>query len=260
MEWGGIALPLSAVWHAMPLAIWELRVGFISDFNSFHLVLRGKMTDRSNCWSITIFDESYSTAKLPAGWEIKGQKEMCPKTNKEHYQGMLTTPQVRFTAVKKVFPLAHIEKARKPTALAQYVKKEDTRLCSIPDRKSQIPTLWDYSEKIAHIWNDESFTSYCSDFEEHASLADKTKTDIDDLALRYVDSLISDEIRNGSFGIEFIAINPMFRSAWKKFWRPMVARARKQAEEDSNTIVYPDAILQETILEETSEEKGCESS
>lgn len=227
---------------------------------SFHLVLRGKMTDRSNCWSITIFDESYSTAKLPAGWELKGQIEKCPKTEKDHYQGMLITPQIRFSAVKKVFPLAHIEKARKPTALAQYVKKEDTRLQSIPDRKSEIPTIWDYADHIAQVWNDDSFSQLCTEFEKNASLADRQKTDIDDLALRYVDSIISQEIRNGKKGVEFIAINPMFRSALKKFWRAMVHRAREE-EIISNTIVYPeDAVLQETIHEETSEEKGRESS
>jgi len=226
------------------------------------------MTDRSNCWSLTIFDESYSTAKLPAGWELKGQIEKCPKTEKDHYQGMLTTPQIRFSAVKKVFPLAHIEKARKPTALAQYVKKEDTRLKSIPDRKSEIPTLWDYSDKIADMWHEEGFKQLCTEFYENASLAEKTKTDIDDLALRYVDSLISREIENGARGIEFIAINPMFRSAWKKFWRVMVKRsnlarefeeADNYVEEISNTIVYPEDAIQETILEETSEEKGRES-
>lgn len=218
------------------------------------------MTDRSNCWSITIFDESYSTATLPSGWVMKGQIEICPKTEKQHYQGMLNTPQVRFSAVKKVFPLAHIEKARKPTALAQYVKKEDTRLQSIPDRKSEIPTIWDYADHIASEWDDDDFKILCECFEKDAPLAEKTKTNIDDLALRYVDQIISEEIRNGKRGIEFIAINPMFRSAFKKFWKSMVFRARQTPEETSDSIIYNDA-SQETILEEAShEEKGYQSS
>lgn len=230
---------------------------------------------RSTCWSITIFDDAYITTNYPKTWELKGQLEKCPDTEKVHYQGMLTTPQERFSAIKKVFPKAHIEKARKPKALIQYVKKEDTRLQSIPDRKGEIPTLWDYSDHIVEIWNEEDFKTLCDDFEENASLADKTKTTTDDLALRYIDSLISEEIRNGAKGIMFIAINPMFRSALKKFWRPMVYAAQKaykercqyiadcvaydMAEENSNTVVYPDA-LQETICEETIQEKGCESS
>ena len=207
---------------------------------------------RSNCWSITIFDETYKTAQYPKTWELTGQLEKCPETGKEHYQGMLTTPQERFAAIKKVFRTAHIEKARKPTALAQYVKKEDTRLQSVPDRKGDIPTLWDYSEKVAILWNDDDFNKICDDFDVNASLADKTKTTQGDLALRYVDSIISQEIRNGSFGVEFIAINPMFRSAWKKFYADMVLRARKRAKEDSEPIVYNEGQIQET-----TDEEGC---
>ena len=207
---------------------------------------------RSNCWSITIFDETYKTAQYPKTWELTGQLEKCPETGKEHYQGMLTTPQERFAAIKKVFRTAHIEKARKRTALAQYVKKEDTRLQSVPDRKGEIPTLWDYADHIAEIWNDDDFKNLCSDFDENASLSDKTKTGQDDLALRYIDSLISDEIRNGSKGVMFIAVNPMFRSSFKKFWKPMVYAARKRVEENSNPIVYNEGQIQETTCEENN--------
>lgn len=215
---------------------------------------------RSACWSVTIFDDAYKTAQLPAGWVLSGQLELCPATEKQHYQGMLQTPQIRFSAVKKVFPLAHIEKARKPNALAQYVRKEDTRLQSIPDRKSEIPTIWDYADHIASVWNDDEFKNLCSDFDANSTMADKTKTTQGDLALRYIDSLIADEIRNGSKGVMFIAINPMFRSAFKKFWQPMVHAARQRIHEISDSIVYPD--VQETLLEETCEiseiKESCE--
>ena len=224
------------------------------------------MTERSNCWSLTIFDETYSTAQLPAGWELKGQKEMCPKTLKEHFQGMLTTPQCRFAAVKKVFPLAHIEKARKPTALAQYVKKEDTRLVSIPDRKSNIPTLWDYSEHVAREWDAMAFGEFRQNFYDTATEQEIVKTTDDDLALRYVDSIIDRHIRNGMFGVEFIGINPMFRASWKKFWRAMVDRAwdkmAQDLEENMPSIVYNDeGPVQETSCTQSSQaEESSESS
>lgn len=97
------------------------------------------MTDRqtrATCWSLTInnptkSDEEWIQQARQKGWQVEGQLEKG-KEGTEHYQLMVKTPQVRFSAVKKQFPRAHIEIARNPAALAQYVAKEETREADLP--------------------------------------------------------------------------------------------------------------------------------
>jgi hypothetical protein len=173
--------------------------------------------DRATCWSITINnpteDDLYPT--LPAKWVQQGQIEMGAEGT-QHFQGMLTTPQVRFSAVKKVFPRAHIEVARNKQALSAYVQKEETRLESVPNRSSNIPTLFDYQHTIAKRFDMVVFMEQCE-------TEDKVPSDH---VLDYIDALVAEDIVKGVCGIEYIAINPMWRSAWKKFWRAMVQREK----------------------------------
>ena len=42
--------------------------------------------------------------------------------------------------------------------------------------------------------------------------------------LRYVDKLVSDQIKTGKTGLEYTGINPMWRSSWKKFYRAILQR------------------------------------
>jgi len=201
-------------------------------FKSLPLVLQAKtMTDRANCWSITINNptEKDLNPTLPAGWSITGQIEQGEEKT-EHYQACLTTPQVRFSAVKKVFPRAHIEMAKNRDALKKYVHKEDTRLTAVADKQSNIPTLFDYQHTIAERWVDSEWEA----FAEKMTNEDPKKT-IGDWALEYVDSLVATDIENGLCGIEYIAINPMWRSAWKKFWRPMIRRERQRVADKRQT-------------------------
>lgn len=180
-------------------------------------------SERATCWSITINNPSEEEVKptLPAGWSLTGQMEAGEEKGTEHYQGMLTTPQTRFSAVKRVFPRAHIEVAKNRTALAKYVHKADTRIAEVADHTSNIPTLFNYQHEVAGKWNDE-------DWREHLDrhLAENPKMDVGEIAILYVDTLVAMDIEDGRCGVEFIAINPMWRSAWKRFWRQMVKRER----------------------------------
>lgn len=195
------------------------------------------MTERATAWSITINNptEKDLSPTLPAGWSMTGQIEKGDQEGTEHYQGLLKTTQVRFTAVKKVFPRAHIEPARNVNALKKYVHKEETRVAIVEDVKSNIPTLFDYQHTIASRWDDNEFYDLVQarrDFEsEHK---DKFMTE-DDLAMQYLDEMVAKDIERGVCGVEYIAINPMWRSAWKKFWRQMVSRERLRRQEDRQT-------------------------
>lgn len=177
------------------------------------------MTQRATCWSVTINNPTEEDMKveLPAGWSLTGQKEVGAEGT-EHYQGMLRTPQVRFAAVKKVMKRAHIEVAKNPRALEKYVHKADTRVEEVADRKSDIPTLFEYQDIIAALWQ-------WDEYRELAEAPANSLTNPNELAMRYVDSLVAYDIEtNGRRGAEFIGINPMWRSSWKLFWRSIIHR------------------------------------
>lgn len=177
---------------------------------------------RSSVWSITINNPTDSDLKvdLPAGWKLTGQIEKGSEGT-THYQGMLKTNQVRFSAVKKVFVRAHIEPAKNAKALEKYVHKEDTRVSTVEDRVSNIPTLFEYQVTIAKRWDESEW----DEFKAKAIESDeKLVLNLGEVALRYIDCLVEVDIQNGVRGVEFIAINPMWRSAWKRFWRSMVDR------------------------------------
>lgn len=61
--------------------------------------------------------------------KVHGGLEECPDTKRVHYQGAIQCRgQQRFSAIKKWMPKAHIEAARDPAALKQYVMKEETAI------------------------------------------------------------------------------------------------------------------------------------
>lgn len=188
------------------------------------LVLQAQM-ERGTCWSITInnpTDDDLKPSFPNNKWVMKGQIEQG-KEGTVHYQGMLTTPQVRFSAVKKALPRAHIELAKNRQALEKYVQKEDTRVAVVQNIHNNIPTLFDYQHTVASKWDDEEFRTFCAKYDNDYII----KHGMGEIALLYVDTIVAKDIEDGMCGIEYIAINPMWRSAWKKFWRQMVRRERK---------------------------------
>lgn len=184
------------------------------------------MGDRATCWSITInnpTDEDMVAVKSPPvpGWKMSGQMEQG-KEGTMHYQGMLQTPQVRFSAVKKIYPRAHIEVARNKKALETYVRKEDTRIETVDS--SHIPSIFDYQTIIANKWKQDEYDEMARQL---------PRKDRDDVAMLYLDSLVSQDIERGQRGAEWIASNPMWRNSWKKFWRAIIKRAQNGQVHDS---------------------------
>lgn len=185
------------------------------------------MTDRATCWSLTINNptpEQYQIT-LPVGWHLEGQLERGEQGT-EHFQGMLRTPQVRFSAVKRIFPRAHIEAAKNPVALKKYVHKEETRVASV----ESIPTLFEYQTIIADKWDQDEYNRRWQTAIEQTQLPMP-----DDVAMQYIDDLVAADIESGRRGAEFIAINPMWRSSWKLFWRSIIIRhaSQKQAKQQA---------------------------
>jgi len=172
------------------------------------------MTARSTCWSITInnpTEEEKKCPNLPPGWKFAGQLE-SGEEGTVHIQAMLTTPQVRFSAVKRHFPRAHIEVARNKNALQAYVHKPETRVGTIETSAGM--TAFQLTEQIISGWNDDEYQNWVG-------------LRFEDPHMRYADCLIKRLIEGGaSGGIEYVAINPMWRSAFKRYGLSMIARQR----------------------------------
>lgn len=190
------------------------------------------MSDRATCWSITINNpiEADYKVELPAGWKLEGQLERGEVEGTLHYQGMLSTPQVRFSAVKKIFLKAHIEVARNRKALEKYVNKVETRVEKVETNFSRIPTLFEYQDIIAAKWSKDDFGQFCQKLMEKNQLSD-----FDEAAMCYLDQLVAADIESGRRGAEYIAVNPMWRSSWKKFWRSIIKRHARSSDSSSCT-------------------------
>lgn len=105
-----------------------------------------KVEGTHKTWSITLnnpTEEELAVWKAASShhWVKKalGQLEKG-ESGTIHLQAMLKTKPVRFAQVKKLLPRAHIEVAHHELALERYVKKEDTRVASLPDQTSTIQT------------------------------------------------------------------------------------------------------------------------
>lgn len=103
------------------------------------------MSQRASHWSLTINNPEPSDYEAidrarQKGWRVTGQEEKG-KEGTPHLQLHLATPQVRFSAVKKLFTRAHIEIARNPMALEAYVNKDDTRAGALPTAQEKYPSL-----------------------------------------------------------------------------------------------------------------------
>lgn len=93
------------------------------------MVQTDRQTDKTTRWAFTAYEEQWGLFKeIPDivkewGW----QTEICPDTQRQHYQGyILTRSQQRFSAMRKILPGVHIEPARNWSALLNYCKKEES--------------------------------------------------------------------------------------------------------------------------------------
>lgn len=204
---------------------------------------------KGTCWSITLNNPTEQEIALwnniskhahfvkSAQGQLERGKEGTP-----HIQGMLRTDSVRFSAVKKLLPRAHIEKAKNALALAQYVTKEESREGQLQSskRETQVASpeaiqkeLYDShlsfvcNYKVEPFWVGEKvkykMVKRTSPFEtspvnfmkllseEHiwkSYFKDNTKT--------IMDTTFDVMIQKGFYGVEFISANNLTCGAFKK--------------------------------------------
>lgn len=186
------------------------------------------MTDtRATCWSLTINNPTDTTEEeinlaRQKGWHVIGQKEKGEQGT-EHYQLMLKTPQVRFSAVKKAFKTAHIEVAKNPTALAKYVQKEETRVGELKQNDSMYPSM-------SKVWS--LFAIHVDDNGGGSGEYLNWKAE---KWLKQWDWFIGDTIRGGIY-VEQIGANPQFRSIVKLYGSDIVTRELSRPNSDSQSV------------------------
>lgn len=209
------------------------------------------MTERATCWSVTINnptksdDEWIAQARQKSGWKVYGQLEQG-QAGTPHYQLMVTTPQVRFSALKKAFPRAHIEIARDRKALEKYVAKEDTRVASLNVSQDKYPSCskvmaWYgiYYDEYMKVLGHECFNT-----------------------LQPFEQMVRSKIREGYY-VEAIAVNPQVISSIKKYGRSIAFRERnlrRQTDRQTDENIVLDIDITNASDEGTSQTQLSEES
>lgn len=191
-------------------------------------------TERATTWSLTINNPTAADLEeidlaRQKGWKVVGQLE-AGENGTEHYQLCLTTPQVRFSAVKKAFTRAHIEVCRNRAALEKYVQKEDTRIAALPgsDKYPSLSKLWelffDYLLLEDEVGGD-NIDQYLHGIAVNPFWHDLRKNPLG-LFDVYIERLIAD-----GYHVETMAVNPQVRACWKMYWNSILVRCARQREQ-----------------------------
>jgi len=208
-------------------------------------------SDKSCCWSVTINNPTdddrlnWSNLKgLPWVREVSGQIEQGEEGTL-HIQGMVKTLSVRFAALKKALPRAHIEAARNATALAKYVVKEDTRVQSIPTVKTA--TQADVQNWVCNQVLEDCYRMEQKSLKEPLNVLDYVESDLilkySDMIRKhwemYVDEGVRSLIKSGYYGVEYVMANPQVRMAFKKYL-PEICYRHCHAPQEVTPSSYPE--------------------
>lgn len=181
---------------------------------------------RASSWSVTInnptaSDEENIQLARQKGWKVEGQLEKG-KEGTPHYQLLVKTPQVRFSALKKAFPRAHIEVCRNVVALEQYVHKEETREGELASTNEMYPSL-------QKVWD------MMADYIDMNRLTQKWYDSDPDGRLVIFDQFIGYIIEEG-YVVESIGANPQTRSMVKLYGEKIYIRSlRRQTDRQTDT-------------------------
>ena len=195
------------------------------------------MSDKSSRWQFTAYEEQFTLFNsMPPGIAEWGwNTEICPKTNRTHYQGYLRLQsQQRFAWLRKLLPGVHIEIAKNWTALVQYCQKEDTRAPGTePEHQiNDIPTQFSYAEEVANrIVKQELLIMSANP--NHIHFRDWSLEE----AHGTIETLVRSDIATGRRGIQWIASNPNWKVMWKAFWKECLLAAFRPKKTDRQTDV-----------------------
>lgn len=187
------------------------------------------MSDRATAWSLTInnptaADEEEIALARQRGWKVEGQLEKGSEGTL-HYQLLLRTPQIRFSAVKKAFSRAHIEIARNVSALQSYVHKQESAVAELPTTSDKYPSLSKFWEllfdqfRVAGVLN--VYPAHGSGEYRSLPTCDWSPSSTDP-TYEY-EMAVANLIMEG-YHVETLAVNPQNISAFRKFAIPLMIR------------------------------------
>lgn len=167
------------------------------------------MDTRATAWSVTMNMktiprdrcEEYIGRARQNNWNVEGQIEQGEQGT-QHYQLLVRTPQVRFSAVKKMFPTSHIEVCRNVSALRNYVHKEESRLEELKQVENKFVSWKDVRSK---------FFEWLLDYPGASDTEDQQKR------IELWDEFIEYSIGEG-IECDVIGVNPQYRSCIMKYW------------------------------------------
>lgn len=218
-----------------------------------------KQDNRASCWSVTInnpTDADYENMEhaRQRGWKVEGQLEKGEEGT-PHLQLMVRTPQVRFSAVCKMFPRAHVEPARNVAALSTYVHKEKGRVAPIPTGSDSYPSQAKFWYLVAKKMNNNQphWTMDDKNALRHPDACDPEDGYRPNRAFMYQDAfdrivgsdplkyldIWTEELIAEGYYVECHATNPAVRAAWKKWWRSIVYRAMETARQTDIRVQIP---------------------
>lgn len=209
------------------------------------------MADRGSAWILTInnpdaaADAAISTAK-DRGWKVYGQLEQG-ESGTPHYQLCIKSGYTRFAAIKKVFPMAHIEAARNEAAVEQYVQKEATRIGALPSDESRMSM-----KKIMLLLVN---NAYCT-----RDLRMLTNEEIDKVYWNAVNNILEQRPGLISLLVQPNYIRAFRYTAWT--WKEIaVAEAESEMDVENEPAAAATAIneiIEEDIIELPAESTGLE--
>lgn len=206
------------------------------------------MADKTTRWAFTAYESQFDLFKKmhPAVRQWGWNTEICPDTQRLHYQGyILTRQQHRFKgklpadSLRRMFPGVHIEPARDWAALLNYCKKAESRAPGTEPvhEESKHMDLYSYSEDLASRLPNwaavrELWMGHCN---EVCRLCRIKQAEPSVLGLILYKSpeeyaystilkdMISSDVQAG-LPVEFIVQNPLFITTWKNKLRDLIFR------------------------------------
>lgn len=143
-----------------------------------------RQTDKGTRWAFTAYEEQWNLfddiKKIPQVKEWGWQKEVCPETGRQHYQGyLLASSQVRLSHWLKHLKGVHMEIARDWNALKNYCKKAETAVEGTQVAVKNDQEFWSmersFVELMTHYDDFHSkWTERYMNLREHTSNASKT--------------------------------------------------------------------------------------
>jgi len=176
-----------------------------------------RQTDRqikSTTWAFTAYDQQWPLFEtMPPGIAEWGwQREICPETNRPHYQGYLRlTQQQRFAWFAKNLPGVHVEQALNWEGLIRYCKKTETAIPGTQvHQKATIQTHFQYAEDLGlRLYK----------LHEQCGILDQWTNET---AYEQIYAIARTDIRAGKRYVAWIINNPQWAAMWKPCWKDFI--------------------------------------